>query len=74
MDDAPVSQINNSEPFFMVGDICFFMLPVTEKEMDAAMKDPETGQPRYIAGYPAIYSPSRRMWPLPMAGIEVIYG
>lgn len=57
----------------MVGDICLFMLPVTEEEIDAAMRDPETGKPRHIEGYPAIFSPSRRVWPIPMRGIEVIY-
>lgn len=50
------------------------LMSISEDDFDNMAKDPATGQPRMIEGYPLYFTPSKRLYPLPMPGIEMIYG
>lgn len=64
---------NCRKAYFHHSNFCFVLTLVSEGEMDAMRRDAETGLERRIEGYPAFYTSSGRLWPLPVEGIEVEY-
>jgi len=59
------------QPYFEKNGIKFMLMLVSEDEMDGMIRSPETGMPRLIEGYPAYYTKSGRLYPIPIEGIEI---
>lgn len=51
--------------------VTFLLQAVDEEHFDAMIRDPETGMDRWIEGYPAFFTPSGRLYPVPVDGVKV---